>query len=93
MYLTQLRTRIWQPISTSENGFFGLQNTAVPLGCSGKKKNSSTLNVMISQTVRSECIRFGGHVGIQVSYKILWLEVLKESSILDTSPCSQKGLI
>jgi hypothetical protein len=41
---------------------------------------------MISQTVRSECVRFGGHVGIQVSYKILQLEVLKESSILDTSP-------
>jgi hypothetical protein len=30
-----------------------------------------------------------GHVGIQVSYKILQLEVLKESPILDTSPCSQ----
>jgi hypothetical protein len=43
----------------------------------------------ILQTVRSECVRFGGHVGIQVSYKILQLEVLKESSILDTSPYSQ----
>jgi hypothetical protein len=44
---------------------------------------------MILQMVRSECVRFGGHVGIQVSNKILWLEILKESSILDTSPCSQ----
>jgi hypothetical protein len=34
---------------------------------------------MISQTVRNECVRFGGHVGIQVSYKILQLEVLKDS--------------
>jgi hypothetical protein len=54
-----------------------------------EKTFSLTLNVMISQTVRSECVRFGGHVGIQVSYKILRLEALKESSILDTSPCSQ----
>jgi hypothetical protein len=44
-----------------------------------------TLNLMISQTVRNECLRFGGHVGIQVSYKILWLEVLRNNPILDTS--------
>jgi hypothetical protein len=44
---------------------------------------------MILQTVRSECVIFGEHVGIEVSYKILQLEVLKESSILDTSPCFQ----
>jgi hypothetical protein len=31
---------------------------------------------------KNECIRSGGHVDIEVSYKILWLEVLKESSIL-----------
>jgi hypothetical protein len=48
-----------------------------------------TLNVMISQMVRNECVRFGGHVDIEVSYKILWLEVLKESPILDTLPCFQ----
>jgi hypothetical protein len=36
-----------------------------------KKTFSLTLNLMISQTVRNECLRFGGHVGIQVSYKIL----------------------
>jgi hypothetical protein len=35
---------------------------------------------MILQTVRNECPRFCGHVGIQVSYKILRLEVLKDSS-------------
>jgi hypothetical protein len=44
---------------------------------------------MISQMVRNECVRFGGHVDIEVSYKILQLEVLKESPILDSSPCFQ----
>jgi hypothetical protein len=44
---------------------------------------------MISQTVRNECLRFGGHVGIQVSYKILQLEVLKDPLFLVTSPCFQ----
>jgi hypothetical protein len=48
-----------------------------------------TLNLMISQTVRNECLRFGGHVDIQVSYKILKLEVLKDSPFLVTSPCFQ----
>ena len=79
------------PISTSNTGFFALQNTAVPLGHSGKKTFSSTLNLMISQMVRNGCLRFGGHVGIQVSYKILRLEVLKDSLLLVTSPCFQKG--
>jgi hypothetical protein len=73
----------------SKNGFFGLRNTAVPLRRSGKKTFCLILNVMISQTVKNDCVRFGGHVDIEVSYKILWLEVLKESPILDTSPCFQ----
>jgi hypothetical protein len=39
MYLTQTRIRyeVQQPICTSKNGFFGLQNTVVPLGRTGKK--------------------------------------------------------
>jgi hypothetical protein len=36
---------------------------------------------MISQTVKNECVRFGGHVHIEVSYKILWLEILNEPRI------------
>jgi hypothetical protein len=52
-----------------------------------KKTFSLTLNLMISQMVRNECLRFGGHVGIQVSYKILRLEVLKDFPFLVTSPC------
>jgi hypothetical protein len=40
-----------------------------------------TLNVMILQMVRNEHVRFGGHVDIKVSYKILRLDVLKETQI------------
>jgi hypothetical protein len=47
----------------------------------------STLNVMILQTVKNECVRFGGHVDIEVSYKILWLDVLKETPILHNLSC------
>jgi hypothetical protein len=32
---------------------------------------------MISQMVRNESVRFGRHIYIEVSYKILWLEVPK----------------
>jgi hypothetical protein len=58
------------------------------------KKNFffSTLNLMILQTVWNECVRFGGHINIQVSYKILWLEVPKKTSILHNLPCFQEGL-
>jgi hypothetical protein len=34
------------------------------------------LNVIILQTVRNECVRIGGHVDIEVRYKILQLDVL-----------------
>jgi hypothetical protein len=37
---------------------------------------------MILQMVRNECERFGGHVHIEVSYKILWLDLLKDTPIL-----------
>jgi hypothetical protein len=53
----------------------------------GEKTFLSTLNVMISQTVRNECVRFGGHVDIEVSYKILRLDVLKETPSLQNPPC------
>jgi hypothetical protein len=32
----------------------------------GKKTFLSTLNVLILQTVRNECVRFGGHVDITI---------------------------
>jgi hypothetical protein len=31
---------------------------------------------MILQTVKNKCVRFGGHVDIEVRYKILRLDVL-----------------
>jgi hypothetical protein len=47
---------------------------------------------MILEMVRNECTRFGGHVDIEVSYKILWLEILYEAQILLNSPCFLLGL-
>jgi hypothetical protein len=44
---------------------------------------------MILQTVRNECVRFGGHVHIEVSYKIFQLEILNEAPILLNPPCFQ----
>jgi hypothetical protein len=38
--------------------------------CKGKKTFSSTLNVMISQMVRNESVRFGRHMDIGINYKI-----------------------
>jgi hypothetical protein len=68
---------------------FLASKTLLSLSGTVEKTFSSTLNVMISQTVRNECVRFGQHVDIQVSYKILQLEVLKDNPILDTSPSFQ----
>jgi hypothetical protein len=58
----------------------------------GKKTFSSALNVMISQMVRSESVRFGRHIDIEVSYKIFWLEVPKVIPILHYPACFQRGL-
>jgi hypothetical protein len=42
---------------------------------------------MILQTVTNECVRFGGHIDIEVSYKILQLDILKETPILHNLSC------
>jgi hypothetical protein len=47
---------------------------------------------MISQTVRNESVRFGRHIDIEVSYKILRLEVPKLVPVLYYPACFQKGL-
>jgi hypothetical protein len=57
-----------------------------------KKTFSSTLNVMISQMVRNESVRFGRHIDIEVNYKILQLEIPKLVQILHYLACFQKGL-
>jgi hypothetical protein len=63
------------------------------LAPSGQKTFSSTLNVMISQMVRNESVRFGKHIDIEVSYKILWLEIQKLVLILYYSAGFQKGCL
>jgi hypothetical protein len=50
-----------------------------------------SLNLTILLTVWNECVRFGGLVNIQVSCKILQLEVLKKALILHNLPCFQEG--
>jgi hypothetical protein len=47
---------------------------------------------MILQMVRNESVRFGRHIDIEISYKILQLEVPKLVPILHYWACFQKGL-
>jgi hypothetical protein len=71
--------------------FLDLKRLLSPLD-RGRKTFSSTLNVMISQMVRNESVRFGKHIDTKVSYKILQLEIPKLVLILHYSACFQKGL-
>jgi hypothetical protein len=94
MYLTHPGTRIWSPsIHTySKKWFFWHPKLCCTPWALGKKLFFSTLNLMILQTVWNECVRFGGHVNIQVSCKIVQLEVLKKALILHNLPCFQERL-
>jgi hypothetical protein len=85
MYLTHLETRIWRGTFHIyfKKWFFTLLSS---LGI-GKKSFLSTLNIMILQMVRNEHLRFGGHVHIEVRYKILQLNVLKKTQILHNLSC------
>ena len=47
----------------------------------------STLTVMNLHMVKNECVGFGGHVDIEVSFKILQLGILKETPILHNLSC------
>ena len=60
--------------------------------CRVKKTFFSTLNVIISQMVRNQIVRFDMHIDIEVRYKILRLEIPKLVSILHYPACFQKGL-
>jgi hypothetical protein len=56
--------------------FFGLQNSIVPHWL--REKNfSAALNFMISQMVRNECVKFGGHVHKQVKQRDLMVKITK----------------
>jgi hypothetical protein len=67
--------------------FFWISKLYCPLRTHVKKTFLSTLNVMILQTMRIKYVRFGEHVNIEVSYKILQLNVLKELPILYNLSC------
>ena len=41
--------------------------------------------------VRNEYVRFGVHINIEVSYKILWLEILNEAPNLHLTNSRQKN--
>jgi hypothetical protein len=62
-----------------------------PLG-RGKKNFFFNFECYDSQMVRNENVRFGRHIDIEVSYKILQLEVPKLVPILHYLACFQKGL-
>jgi hypothetical protein len=89
MYLTHLETRIWRGSFHIyiKKWFFWPSKLCCPLKAHRKKTFFSTLNIMILQTVKNECVRFGGHVDIEVNYKILWLDVLKKTPSLQNPPC------
>jgi hypothetical protein len=84
-----LKTRIWRGTFHIyfKKWFFWPLKLWCPLRAQGKKTFLSTLNVMILQTVRDECVRFGEHVDIEVSHKILQLDVLKDTPILHNLSC------
>jgi hypothetical protein len=94
MCLTHLRIRIQRGIFHYylRKWFFWTQKTVVPLGKGKKTLFSSTLKVRFLQMVKNETVRFGRHIDIKVSYKILWLEVSKLVPILHNPTCFQKGL-
>jgi hypothetical protein len=54
-----------------EKVVFLVSKTLLSAICTWKKTFSLTLNFMISQMVRNECVKFGRHVERQVKYKIL----------------------
>jgi hypothetical protein len=47
----------------------------------------TTLNFVILQMVRNECVKFGRHVDRQVNYKILHLKVPNNAQTLHNPPC------
>jgi hypothetical protein len=93
MYLIHLGPRIWSPSihKYSKNRFFWPPKLCCIPWAHGKFNFFSTLNLMILQTVWNECLRFGGHINIQVSFKILQLEVLKKALILHNPTWFKRG--
>ena len=81
-HVPYLETRIWRCLifhTYFNKWFFWPSKLCCPLKEQRKKTFLASLNVMILQTLRNECVRFGVYVNIEVSYKILWLEVQKKN--------------
>ena len=51
------------------------------------------LNLKILQKVWNKCVRFGGHVDIQVSYKISWLQVPKGPNFAQSTLLSRGAIL
>jgi hypothetical protein len=79
MYITQIRTRIWSPATHIYiwKWFFWPSKHYCPSRAQWKKTFCLTLNIMILQSVRNECVRFGRHADIEVNCKIFQLKVLQ----------------
>jgi hypothetical protein len=71
--------------------FLDLKRFLFPLD-RGKKNFFFNFECYDHTTVRNESVRFGKHIDIEVSYKILQLEVPKLVPILHYPACFQKGL-
>jgi hypothetical protein len=94
MYLIHLGIRILSPTIHiySKNRFFWTPKDCYPPFAGANLFFSSILNVMISQMVRNESEQFGRHIDIEVSYKILQLEIPQLILILHYLACFQNGL-
>jgi hypothetical protein len=75
-----------------EKMVFWTPKDCCPPSVGAKETFSSSLNVTILQMIRNESVRFGRYIDIEVSYKILQLEVSKLVPILHYPACFQKEL-
>ena len=94
MYLIHLRIRIWSPpiyIYSKKCFFWPPKHSCIPW-VYGEKLFFQLWTIWSCKKVRNETIRFGGHVDLQVSYKILWSKIPKKALILHNLPCFQEGL-
>jgi hypothetical protein len=76
-----------------ENVFFFDPKRLLSPKSRGKKTFSSTLNVIILLIVRNESVRFDRHIEIEVSYKILQLELSKLIPILRYLSCFREVVL
>jgi hypothetical protein len=95
MYLTHLGIRIQRGTFHIylRKRFFWTPKDSYPPWAGTKKAFFSILKVMILQIVRNESLRFGRNIDIEVTYKILWLEVPKLVLIFTIRLAFKKGCL